>query len=379
MSGVPQQPGTNDLVFSQTSEADRGALVLGRTARLKAQLFAGTRSQQMAAIVAALSAGSTEHTLVLEALRQGKLHWVGSLTTAASPIQQLQQVLSRRFLEFADRTTQVAVPMLDRQGHLQSHRCLQVHSFRVPLAPDTCLEMVAIPGGTFLMGAPESGEVGFYPQTQRRVQITSFFISKYPVTQGQWQAVASLAPSQRLLTPQPACFQGRDRPVESITWYEAWEFCERLSRQSGLCYRLPTEAEWEYACRASSVTPFHYGETLSPEFANYNGNYLYRDRGFRGRFRGETTPVGRFGANAFGLYDLHGNVWEWCNEHDWFNPDNDLPRSLRGGSWASHPIECHASFHCGFEIHRCSSDVGFRVVCSLPWATAPAPESISLR
>jgi formylglycine-generating enzyme required for sulfatase activity len=184
------------------------------------------------------------------------------------------------------------------------------------LGDGVTLKMVAIPPGTFLMGSPEMEEGHSDDESpQHEVKVTSFFMGKYPVTQAQWQAVASLSQIKKKLTPNPSAFKGTDRPVEQVSWYDAVEFCNRLSQQTGRPYRLPSEAEWEYACRAGMTTPFHFGETITPKLANYNGNVTY-GKGVKGEYREQTTPVGSFGVgNKFGLYDMHGNVSEWCADH----------------------------------------------------------------
>jgi formylglycine-generating enzyme required for sulfatase activity len=171
-----------------------------------------------------------------------------------------------------------------------------------------------------------------------------------------------------------------DRPVEGVTWFEAVEFCERVSKLTGRKYRLPSEAEWEYACRAGTTTPFYFGETITPELVNYNANYTYGD-GPKGEYRRQTTPVGQFPANAFGLYDMHGNVWEWCadDSHDnyvgaptdgsaWVDSKKDNSTKsntrLRGGSWAFDPNFCRSAIRNNYvrrDDH--SGSTGFRVVC----------------
>ncbi|MFM6757703.1 MAG: formylglycine-generating enzyme family protein, partial [Microcystis panniformis] len=256
------------------------------------------------------------------------------------------------------------------------------------------LEMVKIPGGEFWMGSPEREE-GSYPDERppHRVKISPFLMGKYPITQAQWRAVASLPKVERDLNPDPSTYKGDSRrPVESISWYEAVEFCERLSRWSqereeGYQYRLPSEAEWEYACRAvisyqSSVIseesiqnpiypPYHFGCNIDPVLANYGQTA-----------RGRTTPVGRFQiVNAFGLYDMHGNVWEWCLD-DWHDnyqgaptdgrawdegeeelcPDVLLKRKyvVRGGSWGDGPRSCRSAYRG--DCDYLSGFDGFRVV-----------------
>lgn len=144
--------------------------------------------------------------------------------------------------------------------------------------------------------------------------IDSFEMSENLITQGQWRLVASLPKVNIDLDPEPSHFKGDDDlPVDSINYYEAQEFCDRLSKATGEKYRLPTEAEWEYACRAGTTTPFNTGETISTDQANYDGNYTFGKGGVKGEYRQCTTPVGSFKPNGFGLYDMHGNLWEWCS------------------------------------------------------------------
>jgi hypothetical protein len=172
------------------------------------------------------------------------------------------------------------------------------------------LEMVAIPGGTFIMGSPENEEGYDSSQSpQHQVTVPPFFMGKYPVTQKQWQAVAALEKVKIDLESDPSKFKGDNQPVERVSWNHAQEFCARLSRMANKTYRLPSEAEWEYACRAGTTTPFYCGETISTDLANYNGNYTY-GQGQEGEYREKTTEVGIFPANSFGLYDMCGNVWE---------------------------------------------------------------------
>jgi formylglycine-generating enzyme required for sulfatase activity len=178
-------------------------------------------------------------------------------------------------------------------------------------------------------------------------------------------------------------FEGANRPVEKVSWYDAVEFCDRLSQHTGRNYRLPSEAEWEYACRAGTTTPFHFGETITTDLANYDSNYTYGD-GVKGVYRKETTDVGSFGvANNFGLYDMHGNIYEWClddwhNNYEgatidssaWFNSDESLINKsgqvvLRGGSWISNPRYCRSAYRDYYFRGSHSYDIGFRIVCAV--------------
>ncbi|MBR8836630.1 MAG: formylglycine-generating enzyme family protein [Stigonema ocellatum SAG 48.90 = DSM 106950] len=252
------------------------------------------------------------------------------------------------------------------------------------------LHMVLITGGTFLMGAPETEEGSSDDERpQHQVTVPTFFMGKYPVTQAQWQAVAALPQVNRELNPDPSYFKGENRPVETVSWYDVVEFCDRLSRATGKPYRLPSEAEWEYACRAGTTTPFHFGETITTDLANYRGtdNEKYKwsgsyGAGPKGTYREETTDVGSFGvANAFGLYDMHGLVWEWCADHwhdnyDGAPTDGSVSRNendndnqtmlLRGGSWNNGPENCRSAVRSRDAPDLGIGNIGFRVVCVPP-------------
>jgi formylglycine-generating enzyme required for sulfatase activity len=171
----------------------------------------------------------------------------------------------------------------------------------------------------------------------------------------------------------PAYFKGNNRPVENVSWNGAVEFCEKLSQKTGKKYRLPSEAEWEYACRAGTTTPFYFGESITPDLVNYNGNYAYASAP-KGKYRKQTTDVGTFPPNAFGLYDMHGNVFEWCQDNykeNYINAPIDgsaltsqiaLGRLLRGGSWGNTPKHCRSAYRYNGSPYY--YDIGFRVVCS---------------
>ncbi len=211
-------------------------------------------------------------------------------------------------------------------------------------------------------------------------------MGKYPITQAQWRFVASLPQINRELKLDPSYFKldlsyfkSGKRPVETVSWYDAVEFCKRLSQHTHRTYRLPTEAEWEYACRAGTTTPFYFGKTITAELANYRATETDGD-GSKGEYRRETTPVDHFGiANAFGLCDMHGNVWECCLDHwhdnyegapndgsAWLTDDESARRVLRGGSWYDSPSNCRSASRHFNNPGDSYNLVGFRVVCEFP-------------
>ena len=214
------------------------------------------------------------------------------------------------------------------------------------------------------------------------VKIAPFYLSQTPITQAQWLYIAEREDLkvERDLNPEPSKFKDSTNPVENVSWLDAVEFCQRLSKMTKKQYRLPSEAEWEYACRAGTTTPFHFGATLTSNLANYNARERFA-REPAGERRWKTTPVGQFPPNGFGLYDMHGNVWEWCQDDFWENyqgaPNDDSPwrekskkqqnqanKALRGGSWFNNPVDCRSAFRL-FDFRRDDDDnnYGFRVVC----------------
>jgi eukaryotic-like serine/threonine-protein kinase len=262
---------------------------------------------------------------------------------------------------------------LNEQGDIIDTPKARARIFQEELGTGIWLTMVEIPAGEFLMGASltEAGSTA-REQPQHRVKVPRFFLGQTQVTQAQWAA---------LFPGTPVGARGNDRlPVYGIDWLDAIAFCERLSQKTGHRYRLPTEAEWEYACRANTTTPFACGDTIVPSVANYNGEHPY-GRAPQGEFRQQVTPVAKFPPNLFGLYDLHGNVWEWCLD-EWFENYQGAPvdgsargnldrrdgnrlRVVRGGSWFSHGTTCRAANRTGlFGLFR-HDNYGLRVACEV--------------
>jgi formylglycine-generating enzyme required for sulfatase activity len=225
--------------------------------------------------------------------------------------------------------------------------------------------MVEIPAGTFYMGSPENEEGRYDSESpQHQVTVPSFFIGKYPLTQAQYQAI---------MGNNPARFKGNNRPVEKVNWDDAIAFCQKLSQKTGKNYKLPSEAQWEYACRAGTTTPFYFGENITSDLVNYNGNYPYAAAP-KGQYRKQTTDVGTFPPNAFGLYDMHGNVWEWCEDDcqkNYINAPTDGSalinpsriKLMRGGSWNFNTVHCRSACRGIYNLVDVVNFIGFRVVC----------------
>ena len=291
--------------------------------------------------------------------------------------------------------------LLVRQGDRWEKKAqpILVRNYNEELPQGVELTMVEISAGSFLMGSPLSekgrndyswlsddrkrdlGVISSDVEAKRRVSVPAFRMGRFPITQSQWKVVAGLEKVERELNSDPSNFKGPDRPVESVSWHDAIEFCRRLSKHTRRNYTLPSEAQWEYACRAGSTTPFHFGETLTTELANYDGNYTY-GQGSKGIYREQTTDVGSFPANAWGLQDMHGNVWEWCldrwhpslakgptNGSAWQEPAPELAkedqdrRLLRGGSWRTPPAFCRSAFRNYLLPDFRHGSIGFRVCC----------------
>jgi uncharacterized protein (TIGR02996 family) len=232
---------------------------------------------------------------------------------------------------------------------------------RMSLGAGADLSFNFVPPGSFIMGSREDEENRLSGEDRHRVNVPDgFYLGTFPVTQGQWQAVTNTNPSR---------FPGDlNRPVEQVSWDDCVNFCSRLGEVDGLRACLPTEEAWEYACRAGTTTQFHFGETLSAAQANYDLDHAQRRaKGWGDTAWWGTTPVDRFPPNPWGLYDLHGNVWEWCQ--DWYEgfpsslPDVFPPhgpfRGLRGGGWQTYPAICRSgrrnrqSPGSGFHAYGC--------------------------
>jgi eukaryotic-like serine/threonine-protein kinase len=225
------------------------------------------------------------------------------------------------------------------------------------------LEMVYIPAGQFSMGSP-AGEGHDTEKPVHVVNVLGFYIGRYLVTQEQYML---------LIGKNPAKWPNIKSPVERVSWYEALMFGEKLRAKTGKGYRLPSEAEWEYACRAHTTTPFYYGETITTDLANFDGNFNYVDEP-KGKYREKTLRVDSFPANGFGLNDMHGNLWEWCedgwNENylgaptdgsSWHNSSS--ARVLRGGAWNNIPKNCRSASRNSLLSSDRLHSVGFRIVC----------------
>jgi formylglycine-generating enzyme required for sulfatase activity len=259
------------------------------------------------------------------------------------------------------------------------------------------MKLARIPAGKFLMGSPPAEKERDAGELRHEVTISRpFYLGIHEVTQGEYDKVLGKPSGGGKRNPWnfgahfgAANGGGPDYPMENVKWSQAVEFCKRLSaladeKRAGRKYRLPTEAEWEYACRAGTTTPFHYGDALSSEQANFNGNYPYGGAA-KGPYLRKTAKVGSYKPNAWGLFDMHGNVAEWCS--DFYDPDyyknspkadpagpekgvlptdyNDFYRVIRGGCWLDEARGCRSAYRFRAMPHDPYRLVGFRVVCEV--------------
>jgi formylglycine-generating enzyme required for sulfatase activity len=265
----------------------------------------------------------------------------------------------------ATHTEEFETVTFNRQGEIIARAHHQAQMFVEDLGKGVHLELAAIPGGAFTMGSPEGS--GYEDETPRhQVLVAPFWMAKYPVTQQQWRV---------LMGDNPYCrFKGDRLPVEYVSWTQAQEFCRRLAKVTGRAYQFPAEAQWEYACRAGSQAPFYCGETITTDYANYCGEHIFSSEP-EGLYRHTTTPVGSFPPNAFGLYDMAGNLWEWCADawhpnyrgapvtgSAWETGGDPSCRVTRGGSWHEIPGHCRSAVRVRFEAAFGDEQVGFRVV-----------------
>ncbi len=251
---------------------------------------------------------------------------------------------------------------VNERGEVTQRQPHRAQPFVEMLPGGVPLAMVAIPAGHFLMGSRRN-EGYADERPQHSVGVPAFWMGQYPITQTQWAAVMKWTPPYRCKGPQ--------RPVDRVNWHDAAAFCACLSEMTGRAYRLPGEAEWEYACRTGTTTPFYVGPTLTTDLANYVGAHIYLAEP-EGAYRHGTTDVGSFPPNAFGLYDMHGNVWEWCADA-WHDDYDGAPidssvwagdaatRVLRGGCWHDPPDLCRSAARLKYAQDEGEDYFGFRV------------------
>jgi eukaryotic-like serine/threonine-protein kinase len=315
--------------------------------------------------------------------RRKALKWLGFVGIGAMGISFVPQLLKGLFdrhlfsnlLSPKSRSSQLSKieftsVRLNNKGNIISRPKGFAKIYRENLGNGISISMVKVPTGNFMMGSPEREKDRVENESpQHQVTLKEFYIGQTEITQSQYQAIMGDNPSK---------FKGNNRPVETVDWNQAQEFCRKLSIKTGKTYTLPSESQWEYACRAGTTTPFSFGATITSNVANYEGNYdgkeSYRNEP-KGVNRATTTDVMTFPPNSFGLYDMHGNVWEWCAD-TWNDTYEDAPTDgsvwldespnmvLRGGAWSEKPEICRSTSRIGNLPEIRVDAFGFRVVCN---------------
>ncbi|MEG3898463.1 MULTISPECIES: formylglycine-generating enzyme family protein [unclassified Microcoleus] len=368
MSDNQNEPREYDAVLGGQNSIPVNAAVLGGIPGVKSRLASPIVEVRIAALSEALKYGEAGLDLIIQALHDESMQVKFAVY---SLLKDRNEKKIRRRLQNYLAIFEFDVITVDAEGKENSRRKSFAHYFPEDLGNAVVLEMVYIPGGTFMMGSPatESGR-SETESPQHQVTVPAFYAGKYPITQAQYEVVMGNNPSE---------FMGEKLPVENVSWNEAVEFCRQLSEKTGKIYRLLSEAEWEYACRAGTTTPFYFGETTTTDLVNYHAYHPY-GAAPRGLYRGKTMDVGSFEPNAFGLYDMHGEVWEWCsdkrhhnydgaptNGSSWESETTYEIRVLRGGSWNYYAVHCRAasrkSYSAGFALSY--SNCGFRVAVAL--------------
>ncbi len=353
------------------------AISLGRVAttenRADLQLFT---PQKLASIFDKIS---IERATFLKLIGLGGIGAIGYFLTSNTIQPSESELDSDRQINSEDRPTidrLATIPVrsvkLNNRGDIIDRPQSRSNVFQEELGNGVFLTMVQIPSGTFMMGSPEREEgQELNEQPQHSVNISEFYLGQTLVTQAQWAEIFS---------DKSVGSRGESQlPVSDISWLDAIEFCELLSTKTGRTYRLPSESEWEYACRATTTNPFAYGDTILPSIVNYDGTTPY-GKAPVGVSQGKTTVVANFPPNLFGLYDMHGNLWEWCLD-EWFDNyqgapadgsargdletrDEQKPRVVRGGSWFSYAQRCRAASRSSLFPSFRHTHYGFRVVCT---------------
>jgi formylglycine-generating enzyme required for sulfatase activity len=261
----------------------------------------------------------------------------------------------------AEEAKRLAAQAAETEKQQTEQKAADVEKSTVPKTTTIEPEMVAIKGGCFMMGSnPDTAG----DEKHHNVCVEDFKIGKYEVTQAQWQAVMGKNPSN---------FKGDDLPVEQVSYNDVQDFINKLNAQTGQRYRLPTEAEWEFAARAKTSTPFYTGDCINTEQANYNGSYDYNDCGAKtGVYKAKTVAVGSYPANPWGLYDMAGNVWEWTDSvydanyggaelQSSSKNDAKTRRVIRGGSWNTDPPNSRSAFRFNLTPDNRNYFLGFRL------------------
>jgi formylglycine-generating enzyme required for sulfatase activity len=379
MSGDRTQPREYDAIKGGQNLIPLNAAVLGGIPGVKSRLASPDVEVRIATLCEALKYGEAGLDLIIQALHDKSMQVKFAAYALLKDRDNLKIKLN--FPQDYLPTFEFDIITVDAEGKQNIGNKSFACYFPEDLGNRTILEMVYIPSGTFMMGLSQTEEAQQrYKSPLHQVTVPAFFAGKYPITQAQWQSVIGNNPSH---------FKGEKRPVEQVNWYEAVEFCQILSENTGKNYRLLSEAEWEYACRAGTSTSFYFGNTIPEESVNYS--YVTREWIEPPYF--QTTDVGIFPPNAFGLYDMHGNVTEWCSdrwhydyqgaphdgsswEHDESSWETDFSESRvqRGGSWSSEAEYCRADSRDAYPADESDNSIGFRVaaVLQLP-AALPSP------
>ncbi|MEG4279121.1 formylglycine-generating enzyme family protein [Microcoleus sp. MON1_C1] len=369
MTENPNQPREYDAVLGGESQLPLAAAVLGGIPGVKIRLASPIVEAKIAALSEALKYGDPGLDLIIGALQDES---IAVKFAAFALLKDRDEPNLKGQLQNYLPIFDFDVITVDAKGKESSRHRDYAHFFPEDLGNLVVLEMVYIPGGTFIMGSPPTKKRREeYESPQHQVTVPPFYAGKYPITQAQWQAVMGNNPSR---------FKGEKRPVENVSWDDAVEFCGKLSQTTGKKYRLLSEAEWEYGCRAGTTTPFHFGETITPDLVNYHARYDYPYAfGPKGLSSTQTIDVGSYPPNAFGLYDMHGNVEEWCSDR-WCENYNGAPtdgssretgtkftfnnRVHRGGSWNLHAFFCRSADRKFYSADGMWCDRGFRVAVS---------------